>query len=606
MKRKLIALSLLAVLGAGPINFNIMSNFVAMQEANTAYAENGTTGDQEKEDTEKEGYLGRLINLLTGASSAVQEGVSIHSISAMLNSGKLGDGWFVKIAAAALALKIIKEIGVSALSPVLEYAKKRVNSWVNGFKTNSEEEVEKELDKLFSEIKGQEEAKDGIKEYINTVLHDFYRTEQFGDQRQGKVLYMIGPSGTGKSTMAKGIAEAVLEHPSWSCMIIDSSCMDPKSDPVSTFFRFNEGYSNYGCGGGYYGSNKPVTKKSTVIEFLATHPKAVLVINEYDKFFTKNLDEVLRGFIDERKFHVNNTTEVETPELLIIITSNETREKLEDDKRFVPEGRIEPYLGNGSQFDSPLPPLQVRRHDGSFLNRVKIVEFSRLEEENFKEIATKIFEDEAKSYKEKYDIEIKFHDTALEKIMEIANEEEKGARGVINPLSTKLNAAINNKCRECKRNGTKFKDKIYTFYYDSENDEFILKELLPATIVLKELPENWDTVNIYAYNDENGELMQNAEWPGVPMTRTDYGDFQYDLPDSWESAKIIFSNGQEEQIPASNEPGIVLKRGEIKYLDNLENLQELDDQEAPEAEEDQEQGVLLPGTESRAFNWKLN
>lgn len=64
---------------------------------------------------------------------------------------------------------------------------------------------------------------------------------------------------------------------------------------------------------------------------------------------------------------------------------------------------------------------------------------------------------------------------------------------------------------------------------------------------------------IYCYAYESG-TSNNGTWPGVKMTSLGNGLYAYNLPDSWTSAKVIFSDGTN-QYPSSMEPGLDITNG---------------------------------------------
>lgn len=75
---------------------------------------------------------------------------------------------------------------------------------------------------------------------------------------------------------------------------------------------------------------------------------------------------------------------------------------------------------------------------------------------------------------------------------------------------------------------------------------------------------NWSSVNLYAYNYNNSGVTENHKWPGVEMTDLGGGMFGCVIDESWESAKVIFNNGNGTQYPGGE--GYEIKKGESKIF----------------------------------------
>ena len=88
-----------------------------------------------------------------------------------------------------------------------------------------------------------------------------------------------------------------------------------------------------------------------------------------------------------------------------------------------------------------------------------------------------------------------------------------------------------------------------------------------ATAKIK-LPSGWSSANIYVYDESVSPTKEVAKWPGVAMTNEGNGVYSYTLPDGWgENTQVIFNNGNN-QIPAAQQPGLLLKPGEVKIYEN--------------------------------------
>lgn len=71
-------------------------------------------------------------------------------------------------------------------------------------------------------------------------------------------------------------------------------------------------------------------------------------------------------------------------------------------------------------------------------------------------------------------------------------------------------------------------------------------------------PDAWgDTIYVYVYDETGTRLRKNKLWPGEEMTPDGGGTYTYTLTEDWDSALVIFSDG-ENQYPAAMEPGVTL------------------------------------------------
>ncbi len=76
---------------------------------------------------------------------------------------------------------------------------------------------------------------------------------------------------------------------------------------------------------------------------------------------------------------------------------------------------------------------------------------------------------------------------------------------------------------------------------------------------------NWDEVYIYAYyRNNNNNVINNRDWPGVKMTDLGGGMYGYVLDKSWDSAYVIFNNNKGTQYPTNE--GYTVKRGDSKIF----------------------------------------
>ncbi len=71
-------------------------------------------------------------------------------------------------------------------------------------------------------------------------------------------------------------------------------------------------------------------------------------------------------------------------------------------------------------------------------------------------------------------------------------------------------------------------------------------------------PANWsDNINIYVYDESGSSVKEVKSWPGVAMINEGNGLYSYTLPTGWDSARVIFNDGNS-QIPGQGQTGYEL------------------------------------------------
>lgn len=96
---------------------------------------------------------------------------------------------------------------------------------------------------------------------------------------------------------------------------------------------------------------------------------------------------------------------------------------------------------------------------------------------------------------------------------------------------------------------------------------FTIKDVEEGTTVYFDKPDNWSTANIYVYNEDGSSVNEVAAWPGVVMTDEGNGRYSYVIPENWDSAYVIFNDGNN-QVPASGQTGYKISAGESKIYTN--------------------------------------
>ena len=235
-----------------------------------------------------------------------------------------------------------------------------------------------------------------------------------------------------------------------------------------------------------------IYEKSPLIAQIQSTPNMVLIINEYDKMCTKELDEKLRTIVDHGYINVNGE-KIDCSRLTIIITSNEdlgsvTKAAHQDD-------------GTGSR-------TQVE-HDKAFLNRLKIIEFNNLSAKDYVEIEKPHFELLQQRYLNDYNVFITFEDGLLEKVAKLVEQKNQGARpiqGFIDTINDKLLTDVI--LKGAKDKSYKGKTINVSLNEDGDNSNFVLTETTDYKKVLEILVTKLK--NLYS-NNHNVKLEISDE-----------------------------------------------------------------------------------------------
>lgn len=346
-------------------------------------------------------------------------------------------------------------IGLSSLSSLLYLGKSVVDKVKMKFsrvELNSDK-VAKSMDEQLKKIKGQQKAKKKATEIVASIIDA--RNEAKENKRpykKGDVIYMVGPSGVGKSLLADGLAVAIM-GPDAKPIYVDASDIDKGSSrslKEQLFYMSEAKCRNQ--------SSSMMSEDTSIISQIRTNPNVVLIINEYDKMHTPDFDEVLRTIMDRGQISIYGE-KIDCSGLLIIITSNE-------DHSSVTAGN-----NQGEAQDDGTGSRTHIVHDKSFLNRLNVIEFENLDEAAYEEITADVLATIAKRNKEKYSVELDFGDTA-KKIAAKTAKTNQGARE-IEKIVAGLKAAI---AIERQRAGSAVEKSAYEVDYDGEEDVFSLKK----------------------------------------------------------------------------------------------------------------------------------
>lgn len=212
--------------------------------------------------------------------------------------------------------------------------------------------------KSLMKIYGQEEAKsqclNALAGCIENIYSEISDQKKSGDKR-GNIVYMIGGSGVGKTTMAKSIADALLKHSDKTCIFIDSGQINREQPLGEQIFKFTNKVENLdtfksikkylvnllkGKEFNDFSGNYDIRVASPLLQHILRWNESVVIIDEFEKmkatctpadsmmeYQDKSADEIIKS-IAANGYYMVGTKKVDCSKTLFIITTNETKNQL--------------------------------------------------------------------------------------------------------------------------------------------------------------------------------------------------------------------------------------------------------------------------------------
>lgn len=284
---------------------------------------------------------------------------------------------------------------------------------------------------LRKNIKGQDKA-------IESILDVIYRNAAglSDPDRPQAVLLFTGPSGVGKTLIAKTLAVALME---------ENPSIDSINSP-SSFFRIDctlyqqkhEISNLIGSPRGYVGSDLG----SPLPDFIKQHPDGcVILIDELEKAHP-SLHKMFMGLFDYGKIKDNNQTEIDARNVIFIMTSNAGSKEASDASNKNPLGFVEnkydinkiTYESYKKKLEELLPPEFRGRID-------EIVVFNYLDNNAFKSILD-IEVNKLESRLKEQGINIKITSAAKKSILRESTSPEFGARKLSQCIKEKISKPL--------------------------------------------------------------------------------------------------------------------------------------------------------------------
>lgn len=325
---------------------------------------------------------------------------------------------------------------------------------------HTKDEVFNRFDTAFEGIEGQDQAIKEIKNHLYDIVVAKNQANWKGEKySHGDVLYFHGPSGVGKSSVSKKIAEALYSNPKVYTVTTSDVDTDKKESVVSQLFGSSPNMN----------SNpffpQPPKNVNSLANFLKSNPNSIVKIEEYDKICTPALDEVLRTIMECGVVNINGE-KVDCSGMLFILTSNEDKVSME---------------GFEKSDESKLDKDSLRKgytrvwHDKSFLNRVRKVEFKNLNSDVYKKILKKHFDDINNYWSDPKNagIKLKIDEKSIDILSSKIEKMNQGARPIDLSIIPTIQGEIGNKIKSAPTLNF-YKDKTFNVWYDSEKENFLV------------------------------------------------------------------------------------------------------------------------------------
>ncbi|MDO4814791.1 MAG: ATP-dependent Clp protease ATP-binding subunit [Gemella sp.] len=221
----------------------------------------------------------------------------------------------------------------------------------------------------------------------------------------------LGPTGVGKTELAKSLSEAMFSSEDNMIRIDMSEFMEPHS--ISRLIGAPPGYVGYDDAG-------------QLSEAVRQKPYSVVLFDEIEKAHP-SIFNILLQVLDDGRLTDSNGRLIDFRNTIIIMTSNVGVAEL-NDRKFVGFAGSDSIKNDYENVQKTMMEALKKQYRPEFLNRIDdIIVFKSLEKEDLEKISKLMIAGLSKRLKDK-NIEIKLTKKALEKIIEDGSIKEYGAR----------------------------------------------------------------------------------------------------------------------------------------------------------------------------------
>jgi len=273
--------------------------------------------------------------------------------------------------------------------------------------------------RIRARIRGQDAAVARILPWIKRLRFGLPR-----DGRPAGVFLFLGPTGTGKTQMAKELARFVFGDEE-KIIFLEMGQFKTK-ESMNMFIGAPPGYVGYGEG--------------KLTNGLRDDPECVVLFDEVEKADTQVFDTLLR-FADEGMISDPAGPMRDGRRCLIVMTTNAGQTWLRDELRQDPDLAAKPDFLASGLFEAAMREMATGGFRPEFLGRVdERVTFLPLTEATCREIVDQVLDRELRKFRELKDIEISVDESARDLLAGWAHQRsaEEGARGVPRTVNERI------------------------------------------------------------------------------------------------------------------------------------------------------------------------